>query len=454
MTSPFHLSIRRVVATCVLILCAAISLAPGQVRAHNEFEESTPSDGDVVAVVPAAWEITFAKDVPLATASGEIVNSDGVRTMLPTPTHGTSQNVIRFTLPPDLTGSVTARWRLVSEDGHVVQGRVAFIVSSSTEANGSTADTSVITPTNGIDGGQTAGSSLTSPAPTPVRWVVRSMGFSAVMFFGGLLFVEQLLSIGALSSARAILWSRVSASALGVVPFLQNLFLVGDIRGTNIFSAIPHFFSTFDLTVGAMMIMQTFIGATMAYLIFSSGVHARHKTSQQILTALFVMYLIALAFTGHSRTMAWPVLGVPADIIHTGAAAVWLGGLAVLALLVIPVASITTSVAAYRQFGAFARNAVIAIVVTGVIQTLRLHGDIVSLFTESHGRILLLKIAVVAAMLKVADINRKRLLRQLDPDAPSTERRISLLWRASVTEVATGGIVIAVTAALVTSSFS
>jgi len=166
------------------------------------------------------------------------------------------------------------------------------------------------------------------------------------------------------------------------------------------------------------------------------------------------MYLIALAFSGHSRTMAWPVLGVPADIVHTGAAAIWLGGLAVLALLIVPVAPLATSVAAYRQFGTFARYAVIAIVATGVIQTLRLHGNIVSLFTETHGRILLLKIAVVAAMLKVADINRKRLLRRLDPDAPSTERRISLLWRASITEVATGGIVIAITAALVTSSFS
>jgi putative copper export protein len=65
-----------------------------------------------------------------------------------------------------------------------------------------------------------------------------------------------------------------------------------------------------------------------------------------------------------------------------------------------------------------------------------------------------LKIAVVAGMLKIADINRKRLLRRLDPDAPATEKRISLLWRASVTEIATGGIVLAVTAALVTSSFN
>jgi len=454
MTSHIHLLIRRVVLACVLAIFGAMLLAPGQVLAHNEFVESNPSDGDVVPTAPAVWEITFAKDVPLASASGEVINSDGVRTTLPTPSHGSSENIIRFALPPDLIGSVTGRWKLVSEDGHVVQGRVTFTISSNAATDDSSPTPTPSTPPTDADGNQSTDSSITSPAPTPVRWVVRSMGFSAVMFVGGLLFVERLLSINTLSSGRGLLWSRLSASALGVVPFLQNLFLVGDIRGTNVFATIPHFFSTFDLTVGAMLVVQTLIGATIAYIIFASGSRILQQTSQQLLAVLFVMYLIALAFSGHSRTMAWPVLGVPADIVHTGAAAIWLGGLAVLALLIIPVAPLATSVAAYRQFGTFARYAVIAIVATGVIQTLRLHGNIVSLFTETHGRILLLKIAVVAAMLKVADINRKRLLRRLDPDAPSTERRISLLWRASITEVATGGIVIAITAALVTSSFS
>jgi copper transport protein len=280
------------------------------------------------------------------------------------------------------------------------------------------------------------------------------MGFAAVMLMGGLIFVERMLATPTLIGPRGVLLARTGALSLAAVPFLQNLFLVGDIRSTNIFSALPHFFSTFDLTLGAMLITQTVIGLVVSYIMYNSSSQVISKTNQQFLIALFAMYLIALAFSGHSRTMAWPVVGIPTDIVHTGAAAIWLGGLAALAFLVIPNSSIATSVTTYRQFGYFARYAVIAIVVTGIIQTLRLHGDVVSLFTESHGRILLLKIAVVAGMLKIADINRKRLLRRLDPDAPATEKRISLLWRASVTEIATGGIVLAVTAALVTSSFN
>jgi copper transport protein len=434
-------------------------LNPSTALAHNEYVESTPADGDVLATTPTTWDITFTKEVPLETASGEVVNSNGVRSSLPTPIHGSSTNVIRFTMPSGLTGSVTARWKLVSEDGHVVQGRVNFAITTTTITSDSITSntqsgTSPIASIDDVSNDAKVTSVITNPAPEPLRWAVRSMGFAAIMMMGGLIFVERALSVSVLGSARGQLFARVGSISLAVVPFLQNLFLVGDIQNKNVFSSLPHFFSSFDLTYGAMLITQTLIGLTVTYLVFSSATQLINRIHQQFLTALFAMYVVGLAFSGHSRTMAWPVLGVPADVAHTAAAAVWLGGLAVLAFLVIPNVSVTQAVSTYRQFGLFARYAVIVIVVTGVIQTLRLHGDIVSLFIESHGRLLLAKIAVVAVMLKIADINRKRLLRRLDPDAPITEKRINLLWRASVTEIATGGIVIAITAALVTSSFS
>lgn len=448
--------------TAFFILLAAvfiaIALSPGKTLAHNEYVESSPAEDAELSTTPDFWDITFTKDVPLDSASGEIISANGVRTALATPIHGATTNVIRFSLPSDAIGPLTARWKLVSEDGHVVQGRVNFQVLASGQASDSQVNGSqqgaTSTPSDNVVENSVSTASITNPAPEPVRWAVRSLSFAAIMLIGGLLFVERALSITTNGSARGVLFTRTSSITLAVAPFLQNLFLVGDIRNTNIFSALPHFFSTFDLTYGAMLITQTVIGLAVIYMFWTSRNNPIMRVHQHLLIALFGMYLIALAFSGHSRTMAWPVLGIPADIVHTAAAAAWLGGLATLAFLVIPQASVSQAVSTYKQFGFFARYAVIAIVVTGVIQTLRLHGDIVSLFTESHGRVLLLKIAVVIAMLKVGDINRKRLLRRLDPDAPATEKRISLLWRASMTEITTGGIVIAVTAVLVTSSFS
>jgi putative copper export protein len=131
----------------------------------------------------------------------------------------------------------------------------------------------------------------------------------------------------------------------------------------------------------------------------------------------------------------------------------WLGGLVVVTFLVVSSTDTVTGMAHYARFGRIAQRAVTAIVVTGVIQTLRLHGGIITLFTQSHGRWLLLKIVLVGFMLWVGDINRRRIAREIPADDTVLLSRSALLRRAGVTEAVTGGLVMAVTAALVSSSF-
>ncbi len=441
-------------ATCGGAIIAMLLLFPGTAFAHNEYVSSSPSDGDSFTVVPEFWEITFAKEVPLSSATAEVIAADGVRTQLTDPRHGATTNIVLYSLPPDLVGTVSARWKLVSDDGHVVQGRVSFTVAGATVTSLSEIPTDSATDatTPAVVAPEDSAGSFTSPAPDIVRWGVRTMGFSAVILLGGLLFVDKLLAGGTLVSASGILFSRISAAVLFTAPFLQNLFLVGDLRSSGAISALPHFFSSFDMTAGAMFIMLSLIGAVIAVLFFIYPDSTQLPSTARLLHALGAMYLIALAFVGHSRTMAWPLLGIPADIIHTAAAALWLGGLVVIVFILAPILPMAQLISVLRNFGTFAQKAVIALVVTGIIQTLRLHGNIVSLFTENHGRILIVKILVVAAMLKIADINRRRMMRNLTPDAEITQRRITLLTRASTTEIATGGIVIAITAMLVNAS--
>ncbi|MGA0895330.1 MAG: copper resistance CopC family protein, partial [Ilumatobacteraceae bacterium] len=104
---------------------------PGTADAHNALESSSPSPGEVVAVSPPTWTLDFTSPVPLESASGEVVLADGSRLDLDAPVHGASDRSIVFTLPAALAGSVTARWRLVGTDGHVISGRVPFTVGQS-----------------------------------------------------------------------------------------------------------------------------------------------------------------------------------------------------------------------------------------------------------------------------------------------------------------------------------
>ena len=78
--------------------------------AHNSFDSSSPSDGEVLEGAPSTWTVTFTKSVPLDSFSGEVINGDGIRTQLTSPNHGATDNIVVVSLPTSLTGAITARW--------------------------------------------------------------------------------------------------------------------------------------------------------------------------------------------------------------------------------------------------------------------------------------------------------------------------------------------------------
>ncbi len=424
---------------------AALGASPAS--AHNTLVESNPKDGAVLSAVPVEWSLTFENDVPLDSATAEVVAQSGVRTQLPTPRHGASQKEILFSLPQNLTGAVTARWRLVGTDGHVVSARISFTVgeavATTVPAGGSPGDTATA-------GGPTTVTEIAaddSTTPEPARFALRLIGFAAIVALGGV-FATAALGGGVVSAPGLRRLVVGSATAAFVVPAVQTLVFLDDVSGNGLLGSIGSVFQAFDTTPGSMLVLRAVIGGLIAYLVWR-GI----DLASRALLLLSLMYLFALSYAGHSRSMAWPVIGVPADVVHTAGIAAWLGGLVVLAVFVVPGQSAHEALDSFRRYGELARYAVAAIVVTGVVQTLRLHGTIVTLFTESHGRWLLAKLVVVAGMLKVADINRRRVERRL-PDHPMViERHVALIRRASLTEIGLGALVMSITSVLVTASF-
>lgn len=423
-------------------------------NAHNALATSVPAAGDVLTEVPSVWSLTFTKDVPLASASAELVAASGVRTTLPAPTYGESKKEILFALPPDLNGAMTGRWRLVGTDGHVITERVSFTVN--------VASVTTTTILAGPETGDAEISDTTMPAEVmtdgavtseTVRWGLRAFGYAALLIVGGLLFTELFVAQGVLGAARAREALLASSAMLTAVSLTQTLIFLDDSRDFGVASSAFHILEAFDTTAGSMYFVRFLTTAVLLVGI----VRARQAASPVLITppmlALSSAYLVSLAYTSHSRSMAWPVLGVPAGVIHTAATAAWLGGLIVFILFVIPSLQPSESFDAFRRFGDMAKYAVIAMLVTGVIQTLRLHGNLLTLFTQTHGRWLLLKLVLVALMLKIGDINRRRLLRKMPDNDEAFAGRVALLRRASITEIVNGGLVMVVTAFLVSSSF-
>ena len=473
----------KLIVFLLSLFVALFAFGVNPALAHNSFDSSSPSDGEVFEGAPSTWNITFAKSVPLESFSGEVINGDGIRTQLSNPTLGSSNNVVVVSLPPSLTGAITARWKLISPDGHVVSGRVAFSVTTPATTTPTTTTLSVspevdtplvstlpdiatttiappqipssnsLAPAANVE--SEAGFSDTNPVPEVIRWSLRLLGYLAIIILGGLIFAELFLAEGAMASANGRKLLLMSSAAITVIPLLQGWTFLADANGYSFFKAPLDTLDLFSTTPGSMMIARSLTGAAITYAVLVAWPRLTQVVKERQALGLIGVYLVTLAYTSHSRSQSLPLLGIPVDVLHVAASIVWLGGLAVLAFIVVPLVDAKNALLSYTRYGRYAQYAVATIVATGVIQTLRLHGvSITSLFGERHGQILLLKILAVGLMLKVGDINRRRLLKNLPTEESLSVKRSALLWRASFTELACGVLVLILTSMLVTSSFN
>ena len=160
------------------------------------------------------------------------------------------------------------------------------------------------------------------------------------------------------------------------------------------------------------------------------------------------MALATLAWTGHGAmnegATGWAHLA--ADILHLIAAGAWTGALLGLILLVarpatrVDAAHLTLTHRALHGFGAVGTVIVATLVFTGLINAWLLVGpdNAGVLGTTLYGRLLLAKLALFAAMLALAALNRFRLTQRFAASIASGDHRaaIGVLRRSLAVETA------------------
>lgn len=189
--------------------------------------------------------------------------------------------------------------------------------------------------------------------------------------------------------------------------------------------------------------MRVVIAGALAALVFryqATDPHVMWNAVGCAGTALLGTWALA----GHSSSMRWSIVGVISDVIHHTAAATWLVGLGVVAWLVRPHHDASALMPTMARFSRVAALSVGALVITGLIQSLRLVGSPTAIFTTSHGQLLTLKLLTVGAMLVLANMNRRRFHQASDVDSAGVRRAVAA-------ELFIGLIVIGITASLVVS---
>ena len=424
----------------------------GKALAHNTFVESDPKNGALLTAPPSIWTVTFTKPVPLSSASGEVVNGDGIRSELPTPIHSASENTIQFSLPPDLSGSVTARWRLVSVDGHVISGRIKFTINASPAI--SAAPTTIplsVSPSSTVD--LSAQPELTpiednTSNPETTRVIMRFGSYAGLILVLGMLFTEIYLANGASTIAigRKALWTGLSL--MTATSLAQTVIFLSETSKSDS-SWISGVWNLFDTTPGSMLVAKVF-ASILCFVVIAQWLESKvHKGPQNNLVYFSIaLYLFTMSYLGHSRSQDLPWLGVPVGVVHIASISIWIGGLAALIAVVLPNVSTFQSIKAFKRFSPAAEKSVLIIVVTGFIQSVRLHHDVGSLFTSSHGQLLLVKTLTVLLMVWIASQSRKSLNTSASLNEADASVLRASLRRSTTNEIAFAAIVLLITAVL------
>jgi copper transport protein len=166
---------------------------------------------------------------------------------------------------------------------------------------------------------------------------------------------------------------------------------------------------------------------------------------------------LTIAFSGHANSAEPRLLAVATDWIHLLGAAVWIGGIAQIALAWLPVirkadrplrSEVMRSV--LKRFGKVALPAFLVVAGTGLVNALIELGEVKALWESSYGRVLAVKIGLVGLIAIASYLHalrlRPRLLGVNPHSAEGVERRH---WRLLSAEPLLAVAVVGVAATLV-----
>jgi copper transport protein len=476
---------RRKLFALLAALCLSALVLPQGAAAHAVLVAATPERGGQVDSAPERVTLRFNEPVEAGFGAVRVFDAEGERVdegELLRP--GGDSDAIGVALRGDLPdGSYTATYRVVSADSHPVSGGYVFTVG---------------------EGGAAPAASVAELIEEGDAGPVTSVGFGAVralaylaiaLAVGGVIFLAAVWLPGLraasgagpewaeASSAFARRFGRVAVGtvALGILTTALGIVLQGaNAAGTSFWAALDPTVigdvlgTRFGTIWGLRLLDWGLLGALAAAAVASArlpvlrpaslgaaGLAAQRLAAPPVLAALALLLgflVVSPGLSGHAGTTEPELLAMASDTLHVVAMSAWLGGLAAL-LLLLPAATRRLEepdrtrllAACLRRFSPLALASVAALLASGTYQSILYLESLGDLTGSAFGRAILIKIALMAALIGLGALNLRRNRPQLERlasegGAPGGPGR--LLRRAVQAEVALLVVVLAVTAAL------
>ncbi len=447
-------SLRRarllVLVTAALAALLTLASPVGTARADNTLTSSEPADGASLAASPTQLRFTFAQ--PLGQINLVIVSCNGD----PFPVGNAVVGADGLTLTADVPtpmprGTCSAVAQVSAPDASPNGSRsITFSITADTPA------TTAAPEATATDGAATGDTTPAPVAPTPAGAEAEDD-----TDLGGPVGLARLATTLALATLLGSLVLIVMAWPEGVeyiltVRFLRSVWVLAvlgaaasvvlrtaEVTGRSIGGSLSPFawLDLRDTVAGFAALARLALAVGCGWVVLRPE-RALDPASQ--LPALGVPAL-AVATLGLERTGGDLVLvGAVAGVAHALAMAVWLGGVVLLARVVLAGPGEDDLVHAVRGFSRIAVPALLVTILTGAIQTYRL--DRGALFDTSHGRVLLLKALVVGATVFISLATRQFVAARLRTVDAMTVPLASRLRRATSFEAASGIVVLALSA--------
>lgn len=111
------------------MLAASVLASAQPAAAHDQLIETSPAASSTVAVAPPALTLRFSSEV--MDISNEVVVRDPSGNVVLDAQGVVDGMLVSAPLPPDLgAGTYTVAWRVVSRDGHPIQGTFDFSIGA------------------------------------------------------------------------------------------------------------------------------------------------------------------------------------------------------------------------------------------------------------------------------------------------------------------------------------
>jgi copper transport protein len=451
--------VQRALTTIVLGGLLLVVALMGSQRAHaqdaNSLQSIEPENGSTLEASPETIVLSFNQE--LRTSDRPIVVLSCGAPMeaqaLGSPEVDPEGLIVTWeVLAPLPRGACNISWRLADADGNSLLGPELSTFSVDADPPPTVATTTTIAGGASItsappvsfvtaDAGSTSSSSATPQGSSGgALWLGRMLSTLGIMaLFGGL----ALIALG---------WPE-GPEYVVTVRYLRAVWLLA-LVGTVLY-LIAYSARFNDVSFGSAVNPSTWLdlndagwpgrGALLRLVtVAASGWVAMRPeriidpTSAMWGWALPGASLVAVALSRVDGPGAW--IGVLVGLGHVLTGAIWFGGVALVARVVLAGPGEEDLLHATRAFSRMSTKAMLAVVITGIIQVVRLVGNP---FDSSHGRVLLLKTVFVAAMVAVGLEARRQVAFRLDRAHEMTVPLADRFRRAFGAEAAIGVVVLA-----------